>query len=281
MNYPPDDHLLRALATVIQLEEGGTASAWLPITPHLCGDGGGVRLGVLAMLADVVGASNLSEFIHPDRMATVSLSLQSQGEARQGPLIARSSLLRRGSRQLIVSVELRDGQGSEDFARGEAVAQGLLGFSRLARLPEHPDLPAPTQRPSRSEMAHSAARLDRPLLERAGVRVLDEEAGVVEIDNHDWVRNSFGTLNGGALALLVELAGERTARAQTGPHAVALDLELYYVGQSGAGPIRSRATRLRVGDGHCLSRVEVRDAGAGDKLMAVGNVHAGPQPGGS
>jgi len=116
------------------------------------------------------------------------------------------------------------------------------------------------------------------LLERAGVRVLDGDAGVVEIDNHDWVRNSFGTLNGGAVALLVELAGERLARSKLGSEAVVLDLELYYVGQSGAGPVRSRSTLLRVHESHCLCRVEVYDAGADDKRMAVGNVLAARLP---
>ncbi|MBW2271227.1 MAG: PaaI family thioesterase, partial [Deltaproteobacteria bacterium] len=96
----------------------------------------------------------------------------------------------------------------------------------------------------------------------------------VEIDNHDWVRNSFGTLNGGMVATLVELAGEQAARAVLGPEVVAADLELHYVGQSGEGPIRSHASRLRVGPDHCVSRVEVRDAGAGDKLLAIGTVHA-------
>lgn len=276
MIYPPDDHLLRALETEIRLEADGIATVRMPVTPHLRGDRGGVRLGVIAALVDIAGASNLAELIYPDRMATISLSLQSRRAARRGPLFARSSLLRRGSRQLIVSVEVREGGGAEDFDRGQALAQALLGFSRLQRRPEHPDLPPPAQRPSLRRMAHPAARLDRSLLERAALRVVDAAAGVVEIENHAWVRNSFGTLNGGMAAILVEVAGEQAARAELGPEAVAQDLELYYVGQSGAGPIRSRATRLRVGADDCVSRVELFDTGAGDKLLAVGNVHAGP-----
>ena len=278
MIYPPDDHFLRALASEIRIGGDGTCTALLPMNPHLCNDQGGVRLGVIAALVDIAGATILGELLHPDRMATVSLSLQSQRAARRGPLMACSSLLRKGSRQLIVSVEVRDGGGAEDFAGGEATAQALLGFSRLPHLPEQPDLPDPATRPRVSSMAHPASRLKEPLLERAGVRVLDAAAGVVEIDNHDWVRNSFGTLNGGVVALLVEFAGELAARARLGVAVVTADLDLYYVGQSGAGPIRSQVTPLRVAAEHCVFRVELRDSGADDKLLSVGNVHAGRLP---
>lgn len=276
VHYPPDDHLLRALDAEIRLEEAGIALAEMPVTPHLCGDRGGVRLGVLATLTDIVAASNLSEFIHPDGMATVSLSLQSQRAARGERLIARASIVRRGNRQLIVSVEIREARAGWGFSRGEEVARGLLGFARLARSPELPQLPAPAARPSRVQMTSPAGPLDRPVLDRAAVRVVDAAAGWVEIENHAWVRNSFGTLNGGMAAILVEFAAEQAARAKIGPEAVAQDLELYYVATSGAGPIRSRATRLRVEANCCVCRVELFDSGAGDKLLAVGNVHVGP-----
>jgi len=275
MSYPPDDHFLRALETEIRLEADESATAQIPITPHLCGEGGAVRLGVIATLVDIAGASNLSEFIYPDRMATVSLSLQSRRAARCDQLVARSALLRRGSRQLMVSVEVREGGGQADFEGRPSVAQALLGFSRLQRRADHPDLPPPAQRPSLRRMAHPAARLKQSLLERAGLRVVDAAGGVVEIENHAWVRNSFGTLNGGMVAILVEVAAEQAARAELGSEAVAQDLELHYVGQSGAGPIRSRATRLRADSAQWVARVEVFDAGAGGKLMAVANVHAG------
>ena len=278
MAYPPDDHFLRALASEVRIDGDGTCTALLPMNAHLCTDQGGVRLGVIAALADIAGATILAEHLYPDRMATVSLSLQSQRAARQGPLIARSKLLRKGSRQLIVSVEVRDGEGADDFAGGEAIAHALLGFSRLPRLPEQADLPAPATRPRVSSMAHPASRLKEPLLERAGVRVVDAAAGVVEIDNHDWVRNSFGTLNGGVVALLVEFAGELAARARLGVAVVTADLDLYYVGQSGAGPIRSQVTPLRVEAEHAVFRVELRDGGADDKLLCVGNVHVGRLP---
>ena len=64
MIYPPDDHFLRALASEIRIGGDGTCTALLPMNPHLCNDQGGVRLGVIAALVDIAGATILGELLH-------------------------------------------------------------------------------------------------------------------------------------------------------------------------------------------------------------------------
>ena len=262
--------MLRALAIETRVEPG-LATACLPVTPHLLTSAGGVRLGVIAALVDVAGASLLLADLHPDRSATVTLSAQSERAVREGPLLATARVVRRGSRQVVVDVALRDGQGSDRPDAGVRSGRALMGFRRLPHRGDHAALPAP-QLPSRGTLAHPAARLEKPFVERAGIRVVDADAGVLEIENHDWVRNSFGTLNGGMVATLLEMAGEQAARSALGPEAVAVDVEMQFVGQSGDGPIRTRASRIRTLKEHCVTRVEVLDAGADDALMAIGSV---------
>lgn len=268
MAYPPDDHMLRALAleTRVDAEE---ARVRAPITDFLCTDRGNVRLGILAVVADVAAASLSLRALHPDRSATIGLSLQSLKAAREGVLEARARIVRQGKKQVISGVELFD--GAEGSRR---VASGTVAFQRLPFRGDHHELPDLSAGVRHSSMAHPAAVLRESFLSRAGTRVLDADAGVVEIDNHDWVRNSFRTVNGGMVATLLEVAGEQAARAALGAWAVATDLELHYVGQGGDGPIRTRAERLRASTGSCVCRVSVHDAGNGDSLMAVGTVHA-------
>ena len=275
MSYPPDDHMLRALAIESDFDAEGNCTAIAPIHAGVCTDQGGMRAGLLATLVDVAGAATALAEIAPDRIATISLSLQSRRAARHGPALAVPQVLRRGSRQVVVAVTLHDGQGSEQVSEETAIAHALLGFRRLSQTGQHAPLPDGTLRSTRTQMAHPAATLRVPFLEYARVRLLDADAGVAEIDNHDFVRNSFGSLNGGMVACLVEFAGEQAGRAAIGPEAVVTDLEIHYVGQSGPGPIRSTATRLRADADHCVSRVELRDVGADDKLLTVATVHTG------
>jgi hypothetical protein len=53
--------------------------------------------------------------------------------------------------------------------------------------------------------------------------------GGVELDMHEYVSNSFGTINGGMLGLLVTAAEDATG-------GVGSDLTLRYVGQTKVGP---------------------------------------------
>lgn len=274
MSYPPDEHMLRALAAQTVRGDDGSCTVIAPINDYVCTDQGGMRVGVIATLVDIAGASIALTDVYPDRTATVSLSYQSRRAGREGPFLATSEVLRKGSKQVVVGVDVFDGCGSEEISGAAPIGSGLIGFTRLPYRSDHATLPDLEDRPRRSSMAHPASTLTQPYLDRAGVRILDAAAGVVEIDNHDYVRNSFGTLNGGMVASLIALAGEQTARAALGPELVATDLDVHYVGQGGTGPIRTSATRLRAVDGHCVSRVELRDTSADDKLMAIGTVHA-------
>ncbi len=269
MSYPPDDHMLRALALETRVGDD-EARVRAPVHPHLFHAAGAVRLGILAVVVDVAAASLSLRALHPDRTATIGLSLQSARACRSGPLEARARIVRQGTKQVVSEVCLHD-----DTDEALPLARSLVAFQRLPYRGDHHDIPDMRSGITRSSMAHPAAELREPFVSRAGVRIVDPAGGVVEIDNHEWVRNSFRTLNGGMVATLAELAGEQAARVALGDEGVvAADLDLHYVGQGGDGPIRTRAEPLRASGSEAVCRVSVHDAGKGDALMAIGTVHA-------
>ena len=146
-------------------------------------------------------------------------------------------------------------------------------FHRLPRRADHVPVAPLERRPAgRSELGGPDSGLDRSYVERAGIRVVDESGGVAEIDNHDWVRNSFGSLNGGMAATLIEFAAERAACAADGGTWVASDLSVFYLAQSGPGPIRTQTRLLRSGGDHAVCRVSTVDTGNGGKLLSLGSV---------
>lgn len=244
----------------------------LPVVPGILDATGAVRVGAIATLMDVAGASVALDTVLPDRTATVELAYQALRPARVGPIFALARALRAGSKQVVIDVEVLEGRGKDDPSGAEPVGLGTMTFSRLAQRADHaPIRIADLQRADtgRSRMGLPDSGFTRPLLESAGVRELDPAAGALELDNHDWVRNSFGTINGGMVAILLERAGELAACHAAAARMRVADLVVHYLGQTAKGPARTTTRVLRVGPDHAVCRVELRDASAGDALVSL------------
>ena len=68
--------------------------------------------------------------------------------------------------------------------------------------------------PVRWSMA--GAGLDRPVTDVLGISVDDGPSGLVSLAVHDYLRNSFGAVQGGVMALLGEVAAAEALGADTG-----------------------------------------------------------------
>jgi acyl-coenzyme A thioesterase PaaI-like protein len=86
--------------------------------------------------------------------------------------------------------------------------------------------------------------------------------GAAVLHNHDYVRNSFGSINGGVLGIVV------VAAAEDATGMIAADLTLRYVGQTKVGPARASTTIVRRAGDHAVTEVSVVDTGADDLLLA-------------
>lgn len=97
-----------------------------------------------------------------------------------------------------------------------------------------------------------------------GMRVV--EPGVTEIEHGPFLQQASGSLQGGAVALLGELAAESLTRRPV------LDLDTRYLTAVRQGP--GRATAVEIGGG--LVRAEVRDVGMDNRLAALVTARVAP-----
>lgn len=255
---------------MLERAPGAPDRARIEVVPELRDDAGRVRLGALATLVDVVGAGVALKHIAPDWLATADLAVSARDAIPVGPVVAEANALRSGRTTTVIEVRLRDaGSGGSD------VAIATMTFVRITR-PEatrglDPSAEPDAAAPRRFSFALPGSGLTRPYTAALGVRVRDAARGELELERSDYTVNSFGSLQGGIVASLAELAGETAARAATGRPVVSTDLSIHYLSQGPQGPYRTCAEVLR--SSPTLVRVEVLDVGIGER-MAVAAVGA-------
>ena len=112
------------------------------------------------------------------------------------------------------------------------------------------------------------------MYERMGMDVVDAENGVLELERTLYVINSLGSINGGALAVMIEAAAEAMR-----PDLVATDMQIHYLSQVKAGPARTSGVISRDGADHSVVTIEVVDAGHHDQLLTAATVTLQRPPG--
>ena len=277
--YPPTRHFLSDLRMEAEVTSESSARVRIPVTPFITGADGGVRAGVLATLVDVVGGSAALRSLHPDWMATADLTLQVLRPATGPSVEARAVVLRRGRTTLVVEALVFDvGADGTDMADAAGVVSPVAWASMtFAVLPgreatSRGDVSADL--PVRWSMAGEG--LEGPVADVLGISVDDGPAGLVSLPVHEYLRNSFGAVQGGVMALLGEVAAAEAlgAAVGAGSEPVVTDLQVAYLALGRVGPIVSRVRNLDGGSGTSGGGavVELLDQGAGARLTTV--VHA-------
>lgn len=301
--YPPDPHILRDLGIEVGSPSERTGRARLRVTPFVLGSDGGVRAGVLATVVDIVGGALAARVLRPDWMATSDLALHIVRPIT-GPIVeVRGSVLRRGRTTLVIEVDVveltelgiareRDDRdrGRSDGGSGDQSDQAAWATMTFAVLPQTsgtphlsgtPDLlgteandSAPTVRP---RVVPGSGRLDRPIAEVVKIAMEDAAAGRVSMPVDGFVRNSFGAVQGGMMALIGDVAGTAAIAASPGgcgTPVAAMDLQVAYLNLGRVGPITSRARVSATGPTGGCATVELADDGALGRLTTVISVRA-------
>lgn len=263
--YPPAHHVLRDLAFESE-RRGDRTIVRAEATSHLADGSAHLGVGPLAILLDVSGASTAIGAVAPDWIATVDLTYHGR-PVPLGPVLLDVVPVRVGRNLVVMGASVEAGGTDPDPAR--RLGRGLVTFTRIPgsatelTIDDAPTEPAPLV---------AAQPLDEPLEDRLLVRVVDGDAGVVEMPHHDYARNSFGTINGGVVGLLCEAAARRRAAARLGGTVQTHGIEIHYLEQTRAGPARTRTEIVRADDRDATVRVELVDAGADEALLAIGVV---------
>jgi uncharacterized protein (TIGR00369 family) len=212
---------------------------------HLRGPAGNVRAGALLTIADTVGGMCAGLAALPGWVVSTNLMLRTEPHEHRGPLALDARILRAGRNAVVTQVTIVDTGDAE-----RVIADGVLTSAVLVPEGGPPDF----ERPMVLE-APPAPDPVLPLLEFFAVRPVDPTSVALEIN--DRVRNPWGILHGGAIAVLVDAAATHTI----GAGATTADVVLHFLRPGRVGPAIARAAILGDRrDGHLL-RVEVVDTG--------------------
>jgi acyl-coenzyme A thioesterase PaaI-like protein len=272
MAYPPPDHYLSDLGAR-PIFDADSSRVSVEVTPALCAPGDGVLLGVLATVIDMAAGGLSRRAADPDWVATSDIAIDLAASIPPGPCRVDCRLARRGRALVTLEIDLLAGRYGEERRHGLATAAfavlpnpgrdqggGARGDGRDVVAGEAESSGAASQR---APTAHPpSARAPLPLHERLGLRIVDRAHGVVEASLDEYVRNTFGALQGGVVAVLAEAA----MIAATSRPLAALAVRYRSLGRT--GPFRTEVDRLPGALGEVL-RATLYDRGAADAVVAV------------
>jgi uncharacterized protein (TIGR00369 family) len=236
--------------------ESPVVDAWAPVTDFVRGPGGaGMSAGALMTLADGVGGLCGGLAVLPRWVVSTNLMLRMARLDHVGPIRARARVLRVGRRSGVVTgVELRD-EGNEDALVGEVVLTS-------AALDPPEGMPLPPQ-PIRIDAGEPPV-FEGTLHDALGITAVAPPEGydaAVRLDVTDDVRNPWGIVHGGAIAMLVDAAA-----ASSGGGAPT-EAVVHFLRPGRVGPLEARA-RVLDRDTTQVLRVDLVDTGA-DRTVAL------------
>jgi uncharacterized protein (TIGR00369 family) len=198
----------------------------------------------------------------PDWTATSNLSIRTAAGAT-GTVVMTCRPVHRGKRSVFMEAQLAD----EDTGPLGIATISFARITRVSNITDEAGAPDGTV----TDFGVAEREESRGLADYLGVRTipLPPGAAAVEIDFGERVRNSTGSLQGGALAALLEEAALRLASSLLSDSVRLADLELHYLAGGRVGPFRAIATPIRVADAHLACRIELTDEGADGRLLAV------------
>lgn len=243
-------HMFIADIGYTQEVDGDRSVGRLEVTDHLRIPGSGrPRPSVLATMADVHTGVLASRQTAPSVALTLDLAVWTLAESTSDWLEIEARPLKVGRTTLVYEAELREP------TTGVVTTVSHVTFVASPR-------PQDVMPPAR-ERPQAVSAMEKPFADALGAHAVS--AGAVEASLEPYVSQSTGSMQGGVIALLAELA------AESGSGAPVLDLDVRYLSSVRTGPARAVASPFGPGS----SRVEVRDTGRDDRLCALAYARTG------
>jgi acyl-coenzyme A thioesterase PaaI-like protein len=201
------------------------------------------RPSVLATIADCIAGIPACFVTTPALAVTLDISVHMVAEQCGDDLTVRGEIVKPG--RSTVASEIR-------FSDARTALLVATSYVTFMASPRPQDNAPPLQRGMRT-----SGSMPVPFPDFVGTRL--GTPGVAEVDLTPFVMQASGTLQGGVVAMIGEVAAETL----TGSRVLSLDIR--YLSAVRVGPGRATATPV----GENLVRVEVRDAGSNNRLAAL------------
>jgi uncharacterized protein (TIGR00369 family) len=236
-----------------------------PIDAHQRGVGGGLRTGGLLTGLDSLGGITCGLAVLPRWIVTTSLMATVSELSHVGPLRLQADVLRRGRNSVVTSLDVVDEGNGDRHVAAATMTCAVLDPGTMELEFERPlvlAMPDPQPEPVRPEEFFC---------------IEPGEGPVTRLRLDDKLRNPWGILHGGAVAMLADEAACRATVAArpdaAGPNGVAAtDVVLHYLRPVKVGPVEARCQVLGTRAGRTAVRVALHDVGAGDRMVTVGSV---------
>lgn len=99
-----------------------------------------------------------------------------------------------------------------------------------------------------------------------------EGTTVMEVDVDDSIRGPGGSVHGGVLAILVEIAGSNVLYNEAQRPSASTALTVQYLGAARKGPLVAVPEILRISSNTGVAEVRVYDAGNDHRLATIGQI---------
>lgn len=236
-----------------------------PIDGHHRGLGGGLRTGGLLTNVDSLGGFASGLAVLPGWIVTKSLLATVSELVHVGPLRLRADVLRLGRSSLVTALDVVDEGADERHVAAATMTCAILDAGAMDLdivRPFSMVMPPAQPDPSRPEEFFCIEPGTGP---------------VTRLQLEDRLRNPWGILHGGAIAMLADEAACRAAVAHspavTGPNGVAAaDTVLHYLRPVKVGPVEARCRVLGSRAGRATVRIEIHDMGSDDRTVTLGSV---------
>jgi len=261
----------------LHIEEVGDGTAPLPRTRGefpgsavVLDAEGRLATGLLTAVVDGIGGMTSGLASLPDWIVTTNLALRRADDALIGPrgtgsLVVDVQVLRRGRSSVVTRADVTS-------TAGDTVATCWLTCAVLTPEGGPPQFVRPVGRLERIVP-------DEPIFRAPPAEFFGLEAGArpgeVVLHPTPRLRNPWGILHGGATAVVLDAAARGLVTGIVDPAAVTdaivTDLVVHYLSPGRVGPLVARASAVGgpSGDTDHLVRVEVRDRGADDRMVAL------------
>ncbi len=273
VRYPPQNHILRHLRLSHQMSSDGSLTATMPVLDDLAdaplAAGGWLRLGAVATLVDSVAGHHAVLQVTPDWSATLHLSTVLAARAEGALVTARCTPLRVGRNQVVTETSVTDEAGTE-------IARSTCTY---ARLPRRDDTPV-VDRTARDNIVdyREDDELDPrpPLDEYLRIAPVPGEPRI-ELPMHNRIRNSFGSLQGGASIVVAEVMANHLAELAAGRErrSRCVFADVHYLAPGRGGPFRVDGEMLARTGQLVTSRTRIFEtAGGTDRLLQTATATA-------